>query len=162
MKKQKKHKHDLRRFGVFSQGEDGFIALTSVSLLSAFFILLFVGMFFSATESVERILDKERSVKALSLANSCAEIALNELWKNDEYGGGEMKSIHGEVCEIKDMEYFGIHGKVVKTEAEIDGQYKKIQIEINAENWPALDIIAWREVSEFSDFVQAPEEEEEE
>jgi hypothetical protein len=141
--------------------EQGFIALTSVSLLSIFFVILFVGMFFSATEAVERVLDRERSVKALSLANGCAEIALNELWKNSDYSGGQVKAIEGDVCEIKSMEYFGIHGKAIKTEAEVSGQYKKIQIEVDVESWPLLNIIAWREISEFSDFNLVPEEPEE-
>jgi hypothetical protein len=137
--------------------EEGFIALTSVSLLSGFFIILFMGMFFSATEGVERVLDREKSVKALSLANSCAEIALNELWKDVNYIGGEMKAISGDLCEIKDVQYFGIYGVAIKTEAGVDGQYKKIQVEIDTENWPLLEIIDWREVSLFSEFLQNPE-----
>ena len=143
-------------------GQGGFVALTSVSFLSAFFILLFVGMFISATERMERNIDKENSIKALSLTTSCAEIALKELTEDSEYEGGEMKSIDGNLCEIKDIEMYGTHGKVVKTEAEISGQTKRLQIEADAEEWPHLRIIAWRQVSDFTEFEEEEEEEEEE
>lgn len=132
--------------------QKGFIALTSVSLLGAFFILLFVGMFFSSTEALDRTLNKEMAIKSLSLANSCAEIALNEIRKDPDYFGGEVKTIGEDNCEIKNIESFGLYGRAIKTEAQALNQHKKIQIEIDVEQWSIIEVIAWREVSEFSSF----------
>ena len=142
---QKKYNKKKQR----NETQEGFIALISVSIISAFFIILFIGIFFSATEGMERALDREKSVKALSFSNSCAEIALNELRKDSSYATGTVEIIQDETCEIKDVESYGLYGKVIKTEAEVFGQTKRIQIEVDIENHPSLEIINWREVSDF-------------
>ncbi len=138
--------------------ENGFIALISVSFFSMFFVLLFLGMFFSSTEATRRSLDRERAAKGLSLTNSCAEIAMNNISKDVEYPGEDIVFFDdGSFCEIKRVEYYGKEGRVVKTQAEVESQYKKIQIELSIDEWPSLRIVSWREVSEFSDFEDIEE-----
>jgi hypothetical protein len=135
--------------------ENGFMALTAVLFFSAFFVVLLVGMFFSSAESAERTLDRERSLVALSLANSCAEIAINALWKDAEYPGDVTLSIDEEKsCEIYQIEKYGRDGRVVKAKADVGGQHKNIQIEIDIESWPELRIVDWREVADFSEFEE--------
>ncbi len=130
--------------------DKGFIALTSVSFLSAFFIILLIGVFFSVTEGIERALDKEMSMKALSYSNSCAETALNELTKDANYGGDETITFEeNEICEIKEIENFGLNGRVIKSEGIVFDKTKRIQIEVDVEEWPDLKIVNWREVDDF-------------
>ncbi len=129
--------------------KNGFIALTSVSLMSAFFIVLFVGIFFASTEGVERSLNREKGIQALSLANSCAEIALHKIKKNLYYTGDEAFSIRGNVCYVEEIETYGTHGRAIRTRAEVGGKVKKIQVEVDTSRWAALDIVSWREVAEF-------------
>ncbi len=132
----------------------GFIALTSVSLMSAFFVILFIGIFFASTEGVERSLDREKGLEALSLANTCAELALNKIKDNLYYGGDEAFSVRGSICYVEAVDIYGTHGRLIKARAEVDGNVKKIQVEVDASRWAALDIVAWREVSEFITFEE--------
>lgn len=129
---------------------NGFIAITAIILLSAFFIVLFVGMFFSAAEEMERTVDKEKIMIALSLANSCAEEALNRLKNDINYDGEESINIGKYQCDILELESTE-YMKTIKTEGEADGYLKRIQIEVSIQNYPELEIIDWQEVSDFTD-----------
>ncbi len=136
----------------FKKKDKGFIALTSVTIMSGFFVLLFAGMFFVAVEEMERVDSREGSVKALSLANSCAEHALEKLRQHVAYNGNESKDIGDDTCQI-----LAVDGteqmRIIKTVGETGGHTKKIQVEIGAWNHPLLVVLDWREVSDFTSFA---------
>jgi hypothetical protein len=131
------------------KSQDGFIALTSVIIISAFFSILFIGMFFSATEQIERADDREFSVRALGLANSCAEQALNNLKNDLSYEGDETVTVGAYTCDILALDSTDMT-KVIKTTGAVHGYTKRVQIEVDLIAHPYLEIIDWRIVSEFS------------
>ena len=137
----------------FAKNEKGFMALVSVTLITASFIILFLGMFFYATEESARTLDRERSMIAYSLANSCAEIGLQEL-KDDFYYIGETVTIDGEECTVS-VENYGFYGKTLTAEGSVFDHERKIQVAVNTENWPTMEIVDWQDVSEFN-FINNP------
>ncbi len=129
--------------------QNGFIALTSIIIMSAFFVVMFTGMFISAASRIERIDEKEFAVKALGLANSCVEVALDNLKNNYEYEGDESMSIGGGSCEI--LEFDSTYSvRVVKAEGSFRGHVKRMQVEVNIYDHPYLEIMDWRVVSSFS------------
>jgi len=129
--------------------EKGFIALTSVLILSGFLIILFMGMFFSATEELEKVTNESEAIKALSLANSCVEVALNELKNNSGYNGGENIQVDENNCEIKPVEDEG-DVKILRGEGEINERIKRIEVVTDISNHPEIKIIDWKEISEFN------------
>lgn len=130
--------------------EDGFIALTSVIIISAFIIILFIGMFFSAVEQIERVDSREFSLLALGLANSCAEEALNKLKNDLDYYVGESVTIGDYSCDILELDRTDTT-RVIKARASVNGYTKRVQIEVNIYEYPLLEIMDWRMVSDFSD-----------
>ncbi|MEA2092694.1 MAG: hypothetical protein U9P61_01855 [Patescibacteria group bacterium] len=130
--------------------DDGFVALTSVIIINAFIVVLFIGMFFSATEQIERADDREFSTRALGLANSCAEVALNELKNDLAYTGNEIVTVGAYSCNILELDGTDM-AKVIKTTGAVNGYTKRVQIEVDTFAHPYLEIIDWRVVSEFAD-----------
>ena len=122
----------------------GFIALTSVIIISAVIVLLIVGIFRSSVGEMERGKTKEMSGEALSLANTCAEIALNELRKDPDYSVSEEITIDegGIVCYISEV---GIEdGKtVIKTKGEASNHTRRIQVAV--ESFNPIEIAEWKE-----------------
>ncbi len=130
----------------------GFIALTSVSIMGAFFIIIFMGMFFSSTEEMDMVDGREGSARALALANSCVEEGLNNLRKVSGYSGNQTIDVGEHQCHILKVE--GTESmRVIKAIGEDRGYTKKIQVEVGMWSHPALAILDWREVSHFTEFA---------
>jgi hypothetical protein len=134
----------------------GFIALTSVIIMSGFFVIIFIGMFFSAVEEAGRTGGRENSVKAVILANSCVEEALSSLRNSLSYAGNEDINIGDEFCTLLVMDGTETM-KVIKAVGASDNYTKKMQVEVDILNHPSLRILDWREVSEFSVFAENEE-----
>lgn len=129
------------------QKNKGFVALTSVLLLSAFFVIMFIAMSFFATEILSRGTAEEINVKVLARSNSCAQVALNELKKNDNYSVTDQTiDVNGKTCTIESVSTdTGSNITTIKTSADFDGHVKKTTVEVDVENWRDLTIISWRE-----------------
>ncbi len=124
----------------------GFIALTSVTILSAVFIIIFVGMFFVSTEQILRGLNEEEGIRALSLTGSCAELSLKRLQSDIDYEGDETEEFSDGTCEIKEIQSHGEYQKIIYTKGNTDrqGHVKRTEILLDVENHPQLEIESWR------------------
>lgn len=127
----------------------GFIALTSVIIISSFFVVIFAGMFFSAISQIEKADDRGFATKALSLANSCAEEALNNLKNSLAYEGDETISIGDYTCSILEIDATD-DSRVIKVEGEVGGYVKRVQLDVDVFDHPYLVIMDWRIVPFFS------------
>ncbi len=136
--------------GKIQHNKNGFIALASVIIMSGFFLIIFVSMFFSATSQIERARDGEFLVRALGLANSCVEEALNELKHDLGYKGEEIINIGENTCEVMNIEGTDM-AKIIKSQGSVGGYTKRVQVEVDIFDHPYMEIIDWRVVSEFSD-----------
>ena len=123
------------------KSQDGFLALTSVLILSGFFVILFVGMFFSATEELEKVSAEGNSIRALSLASSCTEIALNELKNSTGYNGDEIRQVEGDDCEIEPIEEEEGNIVIIITKGEFAEQTKRIETIADLSDHPEIEII---------------------
>lgn len=118
--------------------------------MGAIFAIVFIGIFFIAIEEIQRSDDRESSLVVLSLANSCAEEALNKTKRDINYGGDEEILINENSCTILPIDSFE-NITIVKAKGERSGYVKRIQIDINTSNHPELEIINWREVANFTE-----------
>ena len=82
--------------------QGGYIALFSTIILSAVFVLLFIGMFTLAIGGMTRITDKESSFQAISWANLCMEEALNAIRKDPADALNISYGIIDDGCEVTD------------------------------------------------------------
>jgi len=128
----------------------GFIALTSVVIISAVIVLLMVGIFRGSVGEMWRGAAKERGEQAFSLANLCMEIALNELRENpDTYtGGGIFEDFEEGECEILPVVRNGDIIITTKGKAEIEGRIttytRRIEAEVSV-TASGLEINSWKE-----------------
>ncbi len=141
----------------FSVDERGMVALTSVIIMSGFFMVLFLGMFFSAAEDLRRTDDLVDSRIALHLANSCVEEGLNRLKFDSDYEGDEEISVGEETCRIREVESRETI-RIVSGVGEKRDSIKNIQAEVHLEEHEEveghfeMELINWREVDNFTEF----------
>ncbi len=133
-------KFKIQNLKLDRHGQDGYIALFSTIILSAIFILLFVGMFNLSIGGMERISDKEDSEKATALASTCAEYALAQIRGNPDYAGSESHPTEncsiGEVTTDRDYRTFNTTGTFddytanmnIKVEVIENGGERKLEI----------------------------------
>lgn len=133
----------------FYKNNSGFIALTSVIFISAFFVIIFAGMFFSAVSQIERADNREFASRALSLANSCAEESLNKLKNSLGYEGDDTITVGSETCEVLEMDITDT-ARVIKSKGEVGGHIKRVQVDVDVHNHPYIEIMDWRTVPFFS------------
>lgn len=135
------------------KANSGLIALTSVVVISAVIVFLMVGIFRTSVGEMWRGEMKERGEEALSLANLCMEIALNELRKDPEgYAGSEIHSFTGiGQCEILAVQrgddiIITTEGTTETTGKIVPYPYiRKLQADISA-TAPSIQIESWQEI----------------
>jgi hypothetical protein len=132
--------------------QKGYIALFSTIILSAVFLLLFIGMFSLAMGGINRTTDEEKSIQALLLANTCAEKALSEIRKDTEYFIGETEAetvlFGDDNCKIESVTKLTNDIRLLLVSGTFSDYKKEAEItifinEIGRER--TLEIINWKE-----------------
>ncbi len=128
---------------------DGFIALTSVIIISA----IVMGLVFALSESGffirGEVLSAELKAESMALAESCADIARLKLTAegdNPGYLGGETVAIGAGSCEIFPIAIDGSGNKIIKTQAKPHNIYTNLKVIIDPATFALFD---WEEVPHF-------------
>lgn len=122
----------------------GFIALTTVLLISAVALLIGTGISFFSVSEANIALQKSQSSQAYYLANLCSEHALMELKEDSNYSGAETINTEAGVCEILPIE----GNWTIKVFGSSADQIKKMKIIISQID-PEIIISSWLEVADF-------------
>lgn len=131
-----------------SLGEEGYIALISVVIISALIILVASSAnLISINESNMGLIEKQ-SWEAFYLANACGEEALIKLKEDLKYKGDETLTFDNGTCTILKGTRGGNKNRVIEVLASVHNIVRKIKIEINQVN-PEIDIKSWLEVADF-------------
>ena len=128
--------------------EKGYIALTSVIIISAIALLLAISASLFGVSETDMAVQQKHSSQAFYLANLCAEHALMELKNELGYFGDETLGFEDGSCTVLPLEGNGNYDRIIKTTSSIYGQTRKIKIEINRVN-PEIEISSWQEVVNF-------------
>lgn len=126
----------------------GFIALTSVLVVSTILLAVFVG---ATSRSISQINISGASVashKAKALARLCGEHALIELERTLGYGGDETIEIDGDSCYIQTVTGSGNTNRTLRVESTVSNYTYRMEITL-LEISPSMVIDSWRNVSEF-------------
>ena len=127
----------------------GYVALFSIIILSAVFLLLFIGIVRIAMGGMSRAEDKENEFRAISWVNTCVEEALdtirrdpddtiNNIFIGEDYDG----------CRIQDAVKDG-NGISFRAVGESSDYTRSTQIEANyeeGEKMRTVEIIKWSEI----------------
>ena len=129
------------------QNNNGFVALTSVLIISAVCLIIGIGVISLNISEGQMSLQKDQSSQSYYFANLCAEEALISLKEDNGYLGetinGESMNIENSSCTIS------VEGSwTVKISAISSDQVKKIKIKLSQIN-PQIVISSWEEVNKF-------------
>lgn len=128
--------------------QSGFVALTSVIIISGLLIVIGASMGYTGFFSRFNILDSEFKESSLGLAEACAEIARVEIANNPNYsvssGNPVEKSVGDDICKIISV----AGGYTVRTQGVSQNSYSNIEAVFNR---TASDVIvtSWKEVASF-------------
>ncbi|MFZ2072714.1 MAG: hypothetical protein WAV10_03495 [Minisyncoccia bacterium] len=111
----------------------------SVSLAIASSVLL-LGLGYSKTGFII-----EQSGKAKSLANLCAEVALQEIKNSSAFVGSNNIVIDSDFCDYSVIDNGG-EDRAIITNGTTGNVVRKILITINQIN-PSINILSWQEIS---------------
>lgn len=126
----------------------GFIALTSVLILSAIFLSVTISVAYRAvTVSGTSTAFRERDT-ARYLAQGCLEYARMELERTLDYQGNEGILIGEETCQILGIEGFGNTDRVVKVKSTVGSHTYYIEDTIE-EVSPNMIVTSSERVTEF-------------
>lgn len=130
------------------KNEKGFIAITSILIVSAIVLAIGIGVSLRAIGETDMSLGEELSIRALNLADACAEDAMLKLKNNLSYSGDESIVIDGSnSCDILLVEGSGNNNRIIKTESLVGGYKRKVKVEITTVS--PLNVASWGEVSDF-------------
>lgn len=131
------------------KNEKGYIALTSVIIISAMIMIIAATMSSYSFFSRSNILDAELKKISNALAEACVETALLKLAQNNSYAGNENISIGGKQCLILAIEAGGqANQKIIKTTASSSNYYANLKITATIIASGIL-INSWEEVASF-------------
>lgn len=124
----------------------GYVALVSMLVISAVGTSIMISVLLRSASSTRSIISFEQSQRAKALADACAESALEEIWRADDYAGnGNLSFADGNctysvnsVAVPKTIESIGTVGNVVR----------RISVTVDSLH-PYVSANPWQEVPDF-------------
>ena len=94
----------------------GFIALASVLMLSAIFLVISIGLASGAIDTLTTATRHLEAQKARYAAEACVEHVLLELQRTLQYEEGEVILMHDASCEVLAIEGEGMAQRTIRVE----------------------------------------------
>lgn len=129
---------------VLETKKKGFATLLSVLILMIISGFVITGMLVSSASGVQNNAVYRDGIEAMALADSCANVAVDNLKLDDTYTGSEIINIGLQQCEILAISGSGNNNRIVRTKAEVNGVVRKYEINIS-ELVPNTIINYWEE-----------------
>lgn len=122
--------------------KNGFIALTTVLILSAIFLSLSISIATHAILNAGINVGAYTSAQSKALAEACVEYAQIELSRTLNYDGDESILIDDQSCYILPISGEGNTNRVIQTESIVDGFVYRIEVELS-EIQPEMQIASY-------------------
>lgn len=126
----------------------GFIALTSVLVISAIFLSISISITSRAISGSGMSVALYERDTAKYLAQACVEHAQQELLKTLNYIGEESVAVYDNSCDILTIEGIGNTDRIIKTESTFGDHTYRILVEID-EVSPHMIISSYERVASF-------------
>jgi hypothetical protein len=130
----------------YNADDKGYAVLFVVIIINAAALVIVTsimiwGFYFHKTSLVN-----QKSSQARNIADACAEIALMDIWGNQNISGSYSASIGEGSCT------YSISGtspnKNIQVEAIVDDIHRRLEVDIDQVN-PDINISSWQEVADF-------------
>ncbi|OGY39211.1 MAG: hypothetical protein A2418_01305 [Candidatus Brennerbacteria bacterium RIFOXYC1_FULL_41_11] len=126
---------------LFQKRFSGYVALTSVIVISFLVMIIVFAASFSGFYLRENISDDYSKAITRELSEACAHLALLKLSQNKNYLGDETINVNSDVCLIRPVQSVG-GTKEIKTSANWQGLYTNLKIIVFS---TTLELISWEE-----------------
>jgi len=126
---------------------DGYITLISVLVVGAIGVAITTSLLLFGLGSSRSSFAIEQSAQARSLADACAEEALQEIRDSTPYTGSDNLSLGQGDCDYT-VTSGGGQNRTIDASGTVGTVQRKVKISINAIN-PSINITSWQEVADF-------------
>ena len=124
---------------------NGYIALTSIILISSILITIVTVLSYSAFFERSNILEDEYKERSLVLAEACIDVALLKIANMHTYTGNEQITIGNDSCLIRPIQLIG-NQKIIETTAIFRNMHSNMRVIVDSAN---LSVNSWEEVPNF-------------
>ncbi|MEK7507876.1 MAG: hypothetical protein AAB602_02215 [Patescibacteria group bacterium] len=122
---------------------DGFVALTSVLLISVVLLLMVATLSLSGYIGRFNVLNSELKKVSAALAEACANTAVLKLAEDWSYAGNETIATNGNTCKIFSVSAIGSNPQIFEVQAIYQEAYTNLRIRIQK---TPFAIVSWNEV----------------
>ena len=126
---------------------NGYITLVSVLVVGSIALASAVSLLLLGIDASRTALTNTQAAQARSLANTCAEVALDKLRQDTSYQGNETITFSNGSCTIATLFQSGSSTSIQLT-AEVSGLTRKSMIQ-TATLIPQVQLESWQEVADF-------------
>lgn len=124
--------------------KSAFAALFSVLILMIISGFVITSILVSSATGIQNNSVYRDGIEARALADSCANVAIDNLKDDNTYPGSESITIASKQCQILVISGSGNNNRVVRGQATVNGVTKKIEVNIS-ELVPNTIINYWEE-----------------
>lgn len=125
--------------------QTGYVALMAVLIVGAAATAIALGMLTTGTDSQRSTLVVQQAVQARSLAEACAEEALQRIHDNTAYTGSSNLSLGQGSCTYTVANTGGSNRTIVTT-GTVDSVVRKVNVYVTI-GASSISITSWQEVS---------------
>lgn len=129
---------------------NGYIAITSVMIISLLLITITVALSTSNYFSRFNILESEYKTRSLGLAEACVDQALYRLVQKLDTQNNFNVNIGTSQCKIVSISPVGV-SRTIKTQGEFQKSYSNIKVVVNI---PGYNVVSWQECKNENDPCQ--------
>ncbi|HSX18143.1 MAG TPA: hypothetical protein VLE51_02190 [Candidatus Saccharimonadales bacterium] len=128
-----------------SDNQEGFIALIFVLIVSAAALAISLSLLSSGTDAQRSLLVTQQSAQARSLANACAEEALQQVHDNNAFTGSNSLNLSTGTCSYT-VTNTGGNNRTIDASATIAGATRKVKVLANTQG-TNINIMSWQDVT---------------
>lgn len=129
------------------KNKNGFITLISVLIIGAIGATAAVSLINIGISSSQTVSALERANQAKSIANACAEEALQQIRDSTVFSGSGSLSLSKGTCSYEVINNGG-QNRQIDVSASVGAAIRSIEINVDQIN-PQINIVSWQELADF-------------
>ncbi len=130
-----------------TKDNSGFAVLIGVLIVGAFGVAVALYLVLSGLYSYQNSFVREQSLRAKTLANSCAESALNHVQLCSIINGAGSVQIDNDVCNYEII-INSEQGRIIQATATVGTSIRKVKLIVSQID-PLIIVDSWQEVADF-------------
>lgn len=126
--------------------QEGYVALLAVLIVGAVALTISLTLLTSGTDSQRMALALQRSAQARSLADACAEEALQQIYNNSAFTGTNPLTMGQGSCSYT-VTNTGGSNRVIDGTGTVSGVVRKVKVYVTI-TASSLSVTSWQEVAD--------------